>query len=878
MLARLRPYVQYVYYLRFSLALLLALPVIAWTDHETRPSQFLHAIFTPEKFGQFVGCAFFAICNGWVALLIARVICLNGGQRFRTPERGVPSVLAWWLGERSNDKALWVLLGAQAPNIYLFWRLHRNSFSECVPLAHNGMDLLGFFVGIWAALAFWYLINSLYYWTFPFSTFQRSAHTLLFPRAWFWLGPAIPPMPTFLDSIEGLGTVHSPHLSAPTEWVFKCMASLGGVGYRDRVGAPLWEGHRLLSIGFAGYLGVYLALWPITAPLPEVLGTRLALGATALLLMLLAGALNHASPIPRAIRTRRFQRVMVFALILLACIICILFLRTFSSIGPHIPNWLAFYFLPPLQFFPVLGSVAVLLTLITFVLSGVAFYLDRFALPVITPIVLLIAFTHGTSKKSGESYFNAVRVKKSALLTPADIISKRCTSKLPCNLIVVTATGGGIHASVWTATVLSKIEEAIAAETIHPSAKSLHEQLVFASTVSGGSLGFASFLHEYLGPAPFTFEPLATDRSASFEVRMRRAAGCSTLEAIAWGLEYSDFLHLTLPLPPSHKYDRGNALEVASARNYTEKKCGEHPLPQGSEQLPSVEDINHFSLASLPPSATFPAFTLNTTEVETGERFLLANYYNGEASKDWPPLAESFLHAFPGTDIGVLTAARLSATYPYVSPAARVDDRIISSPITPHFADGGYFDNDGIASMVEFLSSAFPGSGKPRDGGKVRILLIEIRDGNIVEPKSLDSESRPWGILQQNAAPIETFWRTGHGSISLRNRRELQLLNGALRDQVELKDVTFPFTPQEVDKETGKKTREEAPPLSWQLTPRQRKVIDDYLKEADFKNPLEKVLAWTRFSPTPPPPPTPRVIHRRSAHHCRCCCSRKTGT
>lgn len=91
--------------------------------------------------------------------------------------------------------------------------------------------------------------------------------------------------------------------------------------------------------------------------------------------------------------------------------------------------------------------------------------------------------------------------------------------------------------------------------------------------------------------------------------------------------------------------------------------------------------------------------------------------------------------------ISVATAARLSATFPYVSSAARIPAEF--APYAFHFVDGGYFDNDGTSSVIEFLMHAFgrgpwleseqPASQSTgrvadyRDTGRVPILLIEIR-------------------------------------------------------------------------------------------------------------------------------------------------------
>lgn len=62
-------------------------------------------------------------------------------------------------------------------------------------------------------------------------------------------------------------------------------------------------------------------------------------------------------------------------------------------------------------------------------------------------------------------------------------------------------------------------------------------------------------------------------------------------------------------------------------------------------------------------------------------------------------------------DLSLFTAARLSAAFTYVSPATRIPDQFVprsNDGRRPafHVVDGGYFDNDGVSSAIEFLTSA----------------------------------------------------------------------------------------------------------------------------------------------------------------------------
>jgi hypothetical protein len=310
-----------------------------------------------------------------------------------------------------------------------------------------------------------------------------------------------------------------------------------------------------------------------------------------------------------------------------------------------------------------------------------------------------------------------------------------------------------MHAATWTARVLAEIEKNLSESPDRgQSVRNLHENLLFASTVSGGSMGMAAFLREYSQKQPDPAFDGKLDRigATEYQERMEAETACSALEGVAWGLEYSDALHLLVPfLPVARKFDRSQSLERAIARNYRRPDCadviidGHVSLEAGQEHV--VDDNTTFTLAQMQPKQAnyprFPAFAFNTTAVETGGRFLLANYQNSGSCESGVVPAESFLSFYPGFDLSLSTAARLSATYPYVSSASRIDPRAHKGPAI-HFVDGGYYDNDGTATLIEFLASAFlegtdastcgEGLGvSPQmhrfPGSHIGVLVIEIR-------------------------------------------------------------------------------------------------------------------------------------------------------
>ena len=103
-------------------------------------------------------------------------------------------------------------------------------------------------------------------------------------------------------------------------------------------------------------------------------------------------------------------------------------------------------------------------------------------------------------------------------------------------------------------------------------------------------------------------------------------------------------------------------------------------------------------------------------------------------------------------DVRVNTAARLSASFPYVAPAARPN---LDTPYGEgfHFVDGGYYDNFGMNSLLAWLEEAF-------EDGEVAsrltdVLILEIRHFN---PEKVPGGTRP-GWLFQLEAPLSALFK-----------------------------------------------------------------------------------------------------------------------
>ncbi len=428
----------------------------------------------------------------------------------------------------------------------------------------------------------------------------------------------------------------------------------------------------------------------------------------------------------------------------------------------------------------------VLLTVMTWLFSGAAFFLDRTRLPIFATLlaVSLLTGVMGTDHKF------VVREKNAAesTLSPSDVIRewKKARSKGSQKVVVVATAGGGIRAAAWTAEVMTRLEE--------KGCGAVSDSLVLVSSVSGGSVGSMFVVGPYSGGEyPSTDDDLKA---------VRFNAKRSSLSAVGWGLAYPD-LARTVPVLGSlvpETFDRGWSLENTWATGWREKRLNTPTMTQWRE------DVRH---------GLRPAVIFNATASESGERFLIA-------STDAPfKGAEQFFNLFPTKDIRVSTAARLSATFPYVSPLARASAGSVRKAY--HVGDGGYYDNSGLLSAVEWLSEA----RNDLQGYQLLLILVDAQPG----PQKPGSS---WSWQKQLVGPIETLLHVRTSSQQVRESIELEMAKKYLTSQnsdsntssksdskeaatAKLEIISEPFlfwSPTDSD-----------PPLSWHLTESQKKEI-----------------------------------------------------
>ena len=424
----------------------------------------------------------------------------------------------------------------------------------------------------------------------------------------------------------------------------------------------------------------------------------------------------------------------------------------------------------PITELKTLPCVILILTNLCWILSAASYLFDRWRIPLVGVVLLwaLMSTYLGTSSDHVYPLRQCPNDCKPTIKA-GDILNPNAGPPV----ILVATSGGGILASAWTARVLGELERA------NPGRFTNSVKLL--SGVSGGSVGTMYFIQHLRTDAVLNQESLFED------------AARSSLDAVAWGLTYSDTLRTFGPYRAfvGQERDRGEALRKAWTRKPN----------QGLETGLSSWQAGQKTASG----GKLPAVIFNSTIGETGERFLFANYAVETPHRVVPGMKD-FFSTFPAkTDIDVPVAVANSAAFPYISPASRAhtDD----SRFWFHLVDGGYHDNFGVASAIDFLENTGVGWELERP---IMMILIEATPAKLYK----DDLYKDQGWNYQWFAPVEGLIGMWQIAARARNSAALEWIPG-------LKVVRFVYEGGDY-------------PTSWHLTGKQQQLIQNQFADGSW--------------------------------------------
>lgn len=564
---------------------------------------------------------------------------------------------------------------------------------------------------------------------------------------------------------------------------------------------------------------------------------------------------------------------------------------------------------PPL---PALAYLLVLSMLLVSVLSGAAFFFDRYRVPLVITIAgwYMLSYVGPATDHTFTVYPLAAErnVRVPPVATAVEAWRTREVARHPQEsrppIVIICASGGGIQASAWTTRVVTWLIESLEQEQPGLGAKFARSVRLVSST-SGGSVGSLYLWEAYRRNG----DALATD--AEMLQAVRDAGSRSSLAETGWGLVYPDFQRAFLPLAVDERVDRAWAMEQAWKRSLD----ADQPLnARLSDWVVTAAD------------GRMPAVAMNAFLVETGDRLLLssvdiqgtrrarsfARLYGTQPADDLraTPGVSTSLQAASNrdnivtqvvfthgdnqhangsllhrttrggipltTDIDMVSAARLSASFPYVTPIAKAawDDEHNTRRLPPtHVSDGGYFDNFGVLAAVEWIQDLLttppPTPQQTAIADRIGpIILIEIRafgtedlSGVAEEQLRQQRQREIVGRISECITSVEgwgdpdarptTGWRSAligpaDGLLKMRsstqvarNETEVQMLRQLYPERI----THLVFQPLKGDW-----------PFSWHMSPADIEALDahaDAVQNSPARHQLAKMLRQKNKPPTP---------------------------
>ncbi len=445
---------------------------------------------------------------------------------------------------------------------------------------------------------------------------------------------------------------------------------------------------------------------------------------------------------------------------------------------------------------PTLAFVLVLIVAGAWILPGVAFYLDRFRIPTVLVAALFVFVSIFPS-----DYYYRVHPRGDGA-PPVSPVQALEAARHPDGhpVVLVAASGGGITASLWTTRVLTALQESVGDDFIR--------SVRVISSVSGGSAGTIFYLDA------FTEDGFPPPSEAE---EVMKASSEPSLPSLGWGIAYLDIWRGLLPV----LYSAG-LRDPLEDRSWALEEIWRTRLESPQQRL------SDWSAAV--GAGWLPAAILNTTISETGRQYLFTPL---AVPDEWN--AESLHREDADADVDVVSAARLSATFAYVTPIAR--GKYVNAgekdTLQHHLADGGYYDNFGVVSLINWVQTVAHEEPERLSRGVVIVLIRALTVAALTPPRQVNwccqEEFEPQqGWVYATLGPILTLEAIRTATQLRRNELELDLLEKRwAAEGIPIRVFEFDLTAEV--------------PLSWKLTEGEKQVIRAGWDEPDVQGQVRRL-------------------------------------
>ncbi|HWR33465.1 MAG TPA: patatin-like phospholipase family protein, partial [Chitinophagaceae bacterium] len=368
-----------------------------------------------------------------------------------------------------------------------------------------------------------------------------------------------------------------------------------------------------------------------------------------------------------------------------------------------------------------------------------------------------------------------------------EILDDTTAAKYP--VYFVMANGGASRSGYWTARILSELEDT--------SNGNFSKHLICLSGASGGSVGNATF-----------FSLLrARDSLKARNLSFSQAAG-----------DYlkSDFLTFTLahllgpdifrnifPFFNLLEMDRGRALALALEKAPPKKSFLYDSFHVNFSSFITQRDTQYSNKYNL------PVLCINVTRMQDGNPAVFSNIRIGSniIEKNYFNQRIDILDQLgESRDIKLSTAVVLGASFPYISPAGRIDNPILvrnnktgkleSKEEPQYFVDGGYFDNSGAGVVNEMIAALNNMLDKDKEfnryKNRLEFFVLHILN---TEPKNKDRTPLN-AVTNDLMAPAKTMIGSWGKQTTINDERLISYLHSVYADYTHYKKIDLYDNPQ----------------------------------------------------------------------------------
>jgi hypothetical protein len=392
-------------------------------------------------------------------------------------------------------------------------------------------------------------------------------------------------------------------------------------------------------------------------------------------------------------------------------------------------------------------------------------------------------------------------------------------------IILLCVSGGGQRAAVWTFNTLQKIDSLTNCEFFN------HTFLITGA--SGGMIGAAYYREIYL-------RYMQGEIKKPYDEKYLYNIGKDILNPVIFTMVSNDFLFKIQKVKYADKkysMDRGYAFEQALNKNtdyILEKKIADYYLPEKTGLIPlqlfSPTIVNDGRKLYISPQ-NFSFMNLPSPESKTllYQRILgieFSRFYEHQGAKE----------------LRFLTALRMNATFPYVTPNV-----ILPSEPAMEIMDAGLSDNFGIRDAIKFMYTMREWIHKNTSG----VVIVSIRDSG---KDPVIDQNIGQSIYQKFFNPIGSLYNNWNTLQDVQNDNLINYTQSWLKTSIEL--VEFRYEPKNEDWEIlkeknidiqklDKKIKQDRASLSWHLTTREKESLYRTIYESNnthSMNRLSKIL------------------------------------